>query len=339
MLELQYHPADIRKPSRYLFLRARTVRLLIVGGSMLALLVTVALMEAPRGVAGLVLWGRTVHLAERTAAERAEVEQHLATLEALHKRFEEASVLEAQMELIFGAPEGESFAGGAAARGFTEAGVADPNVAVGRADAMVQESADLLDDLSRLAAFVAERRALVEAVPSVCPLPAGSFVLTSPFGSRISPFTGQADFHAGIDLAAREGVPVQASGAGVVTFRGRFPLKKNVAWWRLGNVVAINHDDRYLTIYAHLQSIAVERGERVRRGRTVGTVGSTGWSTSPHLHYEVRLLDRSSGAQVPMDPRIFILDHDWQGREAMLIASRAAPAPPAEALPFAVKVR
>ena len=57
-------------------------------------------------------------------------------------------------------------------------------------------------------------------------------MLTSPFGDRISPFTNSADFHAGIDLAAREGTPILATGSGRVVFAGRFPLDRNVRWWR-----------------------------------------------------------------------------------------------------------
>jgi murein DD-endopeptidase MepM/ murein hydrolase activator NlpD len=176
-------------------------------------------------------------------------------------------------------------------------------------------------------------------VPSICPVPVGSFVLTSPFGNRVSPFTNTSDFHAGIDLAAREGVPVLATGDGRVVFAGRFPLRRNVRWWRYGNVVVLAHGDRFLTIYAHLAEIAVRRGQRVRRGEQLGTVGNTGWSTSPHLHYEVRVRGEDDSEPEPVDPRIYILDYQWTGHEEMLARSRSAPPPSFDPLPSRVKAR
>ena len=114
------------------------------------------------------------------------------------------------------------------------------------------------------------------------------FVLTSPFGVRISPFTRAADFHKGLDLSAPTGTPVYASADGIVSFAGRFPIRQSVNWWRFGNVVVINHSDRFITIYGHCDTVKVHRGQEVKQGQVVATVGSTGWSTNSHLHYEVR---------------------------------------------------
>lgn len=112
--------------------------------------------------------------------------------------------------------------------------------------------------------------------------------LTSTFGPRRDPFTGQERFHEGLDFAAVRGAPVHAAGDGVVVNvgpRGTY-----------GNYVRIRHDDRFETAYAHLDRYAdaLERGRRVRQGELIGYVGSSGRSTGPHLHFEVL----SDGQQV-----------------------------------------
>lgn len=165
--------------------------------------------------------------------------------------------------------------------------------------------------------------ARVAVVPTVRPLPADSFVLTSPFGERRNPFTQGLEMHAGIDLAAPEGTPVLATADGVVTFADSLPARPGPGWWRFGKLVAVRHGDAFLTIYGHLSEIAVRPGQRVRRGERLGAVGNTGWSMSPHLHYEVR--QRIRGALVPRDPRLFILDEPWGDPEALTAELSAAP--------------
>jgi hypothetical protein len=105
--------------------------------------------------------------------------------------------------------------------------------------------------------------------------------LTSPFGTRRDPFTGQQRAHGGIDFAASAGTPVHAAGDGIVVnvgLRGSY-----------GHYVRIRHDERFETAYAHLERYAgpVERGRAVRQGEVIGYVGSSGRSTGPHLHYEI----------------------------------------------------
>jgi murein DD-endopeptidase MepM/ murein hydrolase activator NlpD len=153
-------------------------------------------------------------------------------------------------------------------------------------------------------------------------VPHDQFVLTSPFGSRISPFTRSADFHKGLDLSAPRGTPIYAAADGVVTFAGRYPLRQSVSWWRFGNVVVINHADRFITIYAHCDTTQVKRGDKVKQGQTIATVGSTGWSTNAHLHYEVRSDLEVAGTYVPIDPRIYILNHQWNNEASLLIKAR-----------------
>ncbi len=103
--------------------------------------------------------------------------------------------------------------------------------------------------------------------------------LSSNIGFRKDPFTGKRAYHAGIDLANRIGTSVYASQYGNVSYVG---YKSNY-----GKVVIIVHPQGYKTLYAHLDKILVKKGQRVKQGEKIGTVGNTGRSTGPHLHFEI----------------------------------------------------
>jgi murein DD-endopeptidase MepM/ murein hydrolase activator NlpD len=118
--------------------------------------------------------------------------------------------------------------------------------------------------------------------------------ITSDYGVRSNPFDefGFAQFHAGLDIAIPQGTPVVAAGKGTVVFSG----------WDggYGNVVIIEHaDGKVTTRYAHLSRYDVSEGDTVASGQQIGLVGSTGRSTGPHLHYEVRIDGKT------VDPRLF----------------------------------
>lgn len=104
--------------------------------------------------------------------------------------------------------------------------------------------------------------------------------LSSKFGLRLDPFTGHPAFHNGVDLAAPEGTPVRAAASGTVVFRGHRG--------DYGNLVILRHEDGYETWYGHLKTISVRLNQTVDSGYVLGEVGSTGRSTGPHLHFEVR---------------------------------------------------
>lgn len=103
--------------------------------------------------------------------------------------------------------------------------------------------------------------------------------VSSGYGMRRHPIQGYNKMHRGIDFAAPTGTPIFAAGDGVITFSG----------WRggYGKYVSIRHNNTYTTAYAHMSSIRVKNGERVKQGQVIGRVGSTGNSTGPHLHFEV----------------------------------------------------
>jgi len=105
-------------------------------------------------------------------------------------------------------------------------------------------------------------------------------VISSDYGWRTHPVTGQPSFHSGLDIAAPEGTPIFAGSGGTVVFAG-----VNGGY---GNMVEIQHDNGYLTRYGHMSKISVYVGQRVDAGSLIGRVGSTGVSTGPHVHFEVR---------------------------------------------------
>lgn len=111
--------------------------------------------------------------------------------------------------------------------------------------------------------------------------PVGSTYITSAFGDRVHPIFGTVKFHAGVDVAAGAGSPIGAAQAGTV---GIAEYSSSY-----GNYVVVYHADGNSTLYAHMSSMAVSAGQYVSRGQTLGYVGSTGWSTGPHLHFEVRM--------------------------------------------------
>lgn len=118
--------------------------------------------------------------------------------------------------------------------------------------------------------------------------------VTSRFGHRTSPFTGRREFHKALDIANRLGTPIIATADGRISYSGRKGL--------LGKVIVIDHGHGFNTTYAHCDKLLKKRGERVKRGETIALMGSTGRSTGPHLHYEVR----ASGVRV--NPEKYILD-------------------------------
>lgn len=114
--------------------------------------------------------------------------------------------------------------------------------------------------------------------PFANPIPGA--IISSNFGYRKDPFNGRSAMHSGTDFRAAAGTPVLATGDGIVIKAGRKG--------GYGKVVEVRHKEGYTTRYAHLSRITVKNGQRIKMGQQVGKVGSTGRSTGPHLHYEVR---------------------------------------------------
>jgi murein DD-endopeptidase MepM/ murein hydrolase activator NlpD len=145
--------------------------------------------------------------------------------------------------------------------------------------------------LEGLLAHLEENSARLLQTPSIAPTKGW---MTSTFGYRTSPFTGNREFHRGIDIAGRAGTPVLATADGVVQHAG--------ARRALGKSVILRHGYGVETKYGHLQEVLVQPGDRVKRGQKIGLMGSTGRSTGPHLHYQLEVNRK------PVDPQNYILD-------------------------------
>lgn len=150
---------------------------------------------------------------------------------------------------------------------------------------------DAKDDYqSLIESKVLQQSVLKEMLPNISPVRAG--YNSSSYGWRIDPFNGQKAFHEGLDFPASEGVAIRAAGDGMVIAALRTD--------DYGNLVKINHGSGLETRYAHASKILVKVGDRVVKGQVIAEVGSTGRSTGPHLHYEIRL----NGSA--LDPRQYL---------------------------------
>jgi murein DD-endopeptidase MepM/ murein hydrolase activator NlpD len=151
--------------------------------------------------------------------------------------------------------------------------VAPPDSAFG----VLQELLGAIHDrLALVRTDVEQRQALASATPSIWPVTGW---LSSPYGARRDPFTGDSDFHPGLDISSPQGEPVLAPADGTVSFAG--------ASGNYGNLLVVDHGFGIVTKFGHLSRFAARTGQTIRRGDVLGFVGTTGRSTSPHLHYEI----------------------------------------------------
>lgn len=145
--------------------------------------------------------------------------------------------------------------------------------------------------------LVTKKKEMLAAIPSIQPLSNKDLTrLSSGFGIRMHPIYKIPQMHTGIDFTAPPGTDIYCTGDGVV---------EESDWLGgYGKVIIINHGFGFKTVYAHCQDLKVKEGEKVKRGQVVATVGNTGMSTGPHLHYEVRRKMNTEGRSVyePVDP-------------------------------------
>jgi len=269
-------------------------------------------------------------LRQETAARRAQVAEFQTKLEGVDQKLSQLQEFERKIRIIANIP-GSAASGGAdvtatpvggaeddAAMADGEGGPEDPfPVDMGsmpsqrRVPAPPQEAdlgnhVSLLRDAAETLGVVAEGQTtsladLVKALegkhahlassPSIWPARGW---LTSRYGYRVSPFTGKPQFHAGLDIAGARGTPVIAPAQGRVVFVGkRGPL---------GNSIVIDHGHGVRTQYGHSDELRVKLGQRVERGEVIATMGSSGRSTGPHLHYVVEVLGKTK------DPLDYIFD-------------------------------
>ena len=168
--------------------------------------------------------------------------------------------------------------------------------------------------------------------PSIAPLPDTAWVPAGSFGWRTSRITGQTEFAAGLDLAAPRGRPVFATADGVVRWTGPVTFRGAPAYFRFGRIVALRHGDRAVTVYGNLERVSIRRGQAVRRGDRIGTVGESPWFGAPRLRYEV--WRTSEGEPYPIDPRLAILTDRSPDLLAALRKALASPPRSPLALPL-----
>lgn len=158
-------------------------------------------------------------------------------------------------------------------------------------DKMSFRSHSLNKDLNVLEQKFTAQSHLLSSTPSIAPVRG---ILTDGFGGRSDPFTGERGQHGAIDISSAVGQPIRSPADGIVV---------KAEWANgYGNVIFISHGYGYSTRYGHLSSFATKPGQRVKRGDIIGYVGSTGRSTGPHLHYEVRVNNN------PVNPLEYILN-------------------------------
>lgn len=160
-----------------------------------------------------------------------------------------------------------------------------------RIDQAVQATALREQSILELWEKLSERHSLMNATPSILPVRGWP---TSRFGYRLSPFSQRPVMHNGVDIAASPGSPIYAPADAVVSFAGYDSS--------YGNLVSLDHGYGVVTRYGHNSQIFVVVGQKVRRRDVIAAVGTTGRSTGPHVHYEVRVKD------VPVNPINYILD-------------------------------
>lgn len=135
------------------------------------------------------------------------------------------------------------------------------------------------DEVAAVSKTAGDMASCIPAIPPIVPDPS-RYKMSSPFGYRTDPFTGASRMHTGLDFAMKIGNPVYATGDGVVE-------SVKFEFFGYGNSITIKHGFGYETIYAHLNSVKVIEGMRVKRGDCIGESGKSGRSSGPHLHYEV----------------------------------------------------
>ena len=168
---------------------------------------------------------------------------------------------------------------------------------LGNSSAIVRKTKSKVDDIAKqlyiqsksyddLALLVKSNEEKLRCIPAIQPILNKELTrIASGFGYRIDPVYRTRKFHQGMDFTAPTGTDIYATGDGVIEFVG----------WKqgYGNTVIINHGFGYKTLYAHMHKFIVKQGKKVMRGEVIGSVGNTGKSTGPHLHYEVEYKNKN----------------------------------------------
>jgi murein DD-endopeptidase MepM/ murein hydrolase activator NlpD len=294
-------PSPTSKPYRFSITK-KAIKILIGGLSVTALLLTVFMVQY---LSILQDMGELRLLRKENVVQRLQLQTFSTSISDLKKQLTQLRELDNKLRVItdiappsqvaqtfgMGGPEELTLADS----DLTLAGPNSPEALVLQMQEEVKtlRTAASLQELSfqQLTEAMKDRRSLWASTPSVWPVRGW---LTSGFGERVSPFTGNLMMHNGIDVATRRDTPVAAPANGVVSYEGYDN--------GLGRMVKINHGYGMQTLYGHLAKSNVRVGQRIKRGDVIGFVGNTGLSTGPHLHYEVYI----NG--LPVNPLRYIIN-------------------------------
>ncbi len=237
---------------------------------------------------------RNDSLVKENAALKLELKKQSTNLSILENQFVKVKDLTLKVKklLHWNVVSGEKVARG---DGEEEVGVNVESPLASRIDEVLSDPSlhysEIREDLESVIDQFRDKLSYLTSVPSIWPVKGW---ITSGFGYRISPFTHGLEFHEGVDIANALGTPIKAPAEGYVLYAG---------WARgYGNVLILGHGYGISTIYGHLSKILVKQGQHVYRGDIIALMGTTGRSTGPHLHYEVRV----NG--VPVNPLNYIIE-------------------------------
>ncbi|MFA6034983.1 MAG: M23 family metallopeptidase [Myxococcota bacterium] len=160
-----------------------------------------------------------------------------------------------------------------------------------RVESIHAEAGRTEENLREMKSFFEAQKTMLSSTPSRWP---SNGWVTSDFGHRYDPYTGDRSMHTGLDIATDPGTPVVAPADGQIISTEYHP--------NYGKMILIDHGNSIMTLYAHLSEVSVSEGDRVLRGVKLGAVGNSGRSTGPHLHYEVHV----NG--IPVNPMKYILE-------------------------------
>ncbi|HVO83343.1 MAG TPA: M23 family metallopeptidase [Syntrophobacteria bacterium] len=159
---------------------------------------------------------------------------------------------------------------------------------------LLEQTRRLKENLRELLQAMREQRDRLDHTPSIVPVDSETYCFSSGFGWRQSPFTGQREFHSGLDISDSEGTPIIAPANGVVLEAGSSKY--------MGRYLKLDHGRGCTTSYSHLSRFNVKPGDKVKRGQVLGLMGNTGNSSGPHVHYRIEVDEKM------VNPRTYILN-------------------------------
>jgi len=248
-------------------------------------LLCLVLCAALYGLYGMFREAQHLRIEQENSRLRVENEKQRRQLEKLETRVDAIEDTSRRIAEISGAPAQED----ESEQGASERGAGGPLVEMDAA-AIAEVEARAVQIERELRAYESALRERAR-IPSIWPVAGGE--ATDSFGGRRDPFGGSSsEFHSGQDISAERGTAVYAAGIATVKFAG--------TQGGYGQIVILDHGDGISTRYGHLSKIEVVSGQQLARGELIGRVGSTGRSTGPHLHYEVRINEE------PVNPRAYL---------------------------------